>query len=135
MTGNHVRAEGSGLLLKNDRYDVIADVPLALQLLRIAGTVGQHRRHVEQNLSTSEQLVHRGVARLAVPRVQPTSKPTITFQITIQKLRTNFFHVIMDYLKRPNRSDPVLSQFVCRDVAVFFFLFFEELGFIKLIKK
>lgn len=39
MAGDHVRAKGRRFLLKYDGNDVIADMPFALQLLRIAGAV------------------------------------------------------------------------------------------------
>jgi len=39
VAGDHVRAEGRRFLLKYDGNDVIADMPFALQLLRIAGAI------------------------------------------------------------------------------------------------
>lgn len=73
VAGYHVGTEGRRLLLEDDGDDVVADVTLALQLLRVARAVGQHRGHVEEDLPAAEHLVDRCVARLAVPRVQATS--------------------------------------------------------------
>lgn len=70
VASDHIRAEGRRFLLKYDSNDVVADVPFALQLLRIARAVRQQRGHVEQHLAAAEYLVHRRIAGLAVPSVQ-----------------------------------------------------------------
>ena len=56
---NHVRGERGVLLLEDDSYDVVADVPLSLQLLTVVVGVGQESRHMEHDLLITESLVHR----------------------------------------------------------------------------
>lgn len=44
--------------LKHDGHDVVADMSLPLQLLRVARRVRQQRRHVEHYLAVHKLLVH-----------------------------------------------------------------------------
>lgn len=78
VAGDHVWAEGRRFLLKYDGNDVIADVPFALQLLRIARAVWQQRGHVEQHLSAPEHLVYSRIASLTMSSVQPTAITAIS---------------------------------------------------------
>jgi len=47
---DHVRAKGCVLVLEDHAHDVVADVPLALQLLPVALRERQQRGHVEHHL-------------------------------------------------------------------------------------
>ena len=55
--GDHVGGEGRVGVLEDDGHDVVADVPLPLQLLRLALRVRQQRRNVEHDLLPPERLV------------------------------------------------------------------------------
>lgn len=76
----HVGGERRVFLLENDRHDVVADVPLPLQLLRVVLGVGQERGDVEHDLPLLEDLVDRRVSRVAVLYVQ-TTPATTNFEI------------------------------------------------------
>lgn len=69
MAGDHVWTKGRRFLLEDDGDDVVANVPFSLQLLRVSGAVRKERGYVKENLSTSEYLVHRGIASLPMPRI------------------------------------------------------------------
>ena len=56
--GDHVGGEGRVGVLEDDGHDVVADVPLPLQLLRLALRVGQKSGHVEHDLLPPKRLVH-----------------------------------------------------------------------------
>lgn len=73
VAGDHVRREGGVGLLENDGHDVVANVPLPLQLLRIALGVGQQGGHMEHDLPLLEHLVHGRVASVSVLDVQPSA--------------------------------------------------------------
>eukprot|EP00160_Parvularia_atlantis_P013961 Unigene3204_Nuclearia_a/m.9825 Unigene3204_Nuclearia_a/g.9825 ORF Unigene3204_Nuclearia_a/g.9825 Unigene3204_Nuclearia_a/m.9825 type:complete len:313 (+) Unigene3204_Nuclearia_a:1358-2296(+) len=62
------------LVLEDDRDNVVADVALALELLRVARAVRQQRRHVKHDLVTAVIGEHRVLARLAVLRVEPAAE-------------------------------------------------------------
>ncbi len=59
-------------LEEDDTDDVVADVSLALQLLRIVLLVGEQRSHVEHDLYAAPVRVHRVQARQVVYSVQAT---------------------------------------------------------------
>ena len=59
-------------LQEDDTNDVVADVSLALQFLRIVLLVGQQSGHVEHDLDAPPVRVHRVQARQVVHRVQTT---------------------------------------------------------------
>lgn len=73
VAGDHVRAEGRRFLLKYDGNDVIANVPFALQLLRIAGAIRQQRGHMEQHFPAPKHFIHRRIAGLSVSSIQSTA--------------------------------------------------------------
>jgi hypothetical protein len=56
--------------LKDNGDDVVADVALPLQLLRVRLDEGEEGGYVEHDLVAVERLVQRKLARLAVLRVQ-----------------------------------------------------------------
>lgn len=70
VRSDHVGGEGGVALLEDDGHDVVADVPLALQLLRVVLRVGQQRGHVEHDLLLAEHFVDALFARLPVQGIQ-----------------------------------------------------------------
>ncbi len=70
MRDDHVRGEGGVSVLKDNGHDVVADVTLPLQLLRVRLDERQEGGDVEHDLVAVEGLVQRKLARLPVLRVQ-----------------------------------------------------------------
>lgn len=70
VRSDHVGGEGGVALLEDDGHDVVANVPLALQLLRVVLRVWQERGHVEHDLLLAEHFVDTFFARLPVKGVQ-----------------------------------------------------------------
>ena len=71
--GDHVGGEGRVGVLEDDGHDVVANVPLPLQLLRLALRVGQERGHVEHDLLPSERFIQALQAGFCT-RVSPGMK-------------------------------------------------------------
>jgi hypothetical protein len=71
---DHVRRERRVPVLKNDGHDVVSNVPLALQLLRVVLRVREEGGDVEHDLAVVEALVQRVISSLAVLGVQAASE-------------------------------------------------------------
>ena len=72
---HHVRGERRVALQEDHRHDAIADVSLALELLRVVLGLKQEGGNLEHHLLLAEHLVHALLARLSVQGVQPTLTP------------------------------------------------------------
>lgn len=72
----HIGRERRVFLLENNRYDVVPDVPLPLQLLRVVLGIRQECGNVEHDLSLFEDIVDRRVSCVAVLYVQTTPETT-----------------------------------------------------------
>ena len=70
VRGDHVGREGCPALLEHEADNVVADVALALQLLRICLRVGEQRGHVEHDLLALMLGVHAVLSGLAELGVQ-----------------------------------------------------------------
>ena len=70
---DHVGCERCVLLLEHHRHDVVTDVTLPLQLLRIVLRVRKQRRHVEHDFPVTERVVNRLDSRLSELCVQSSS--------------------------------------------------------------
>ena len=80
--GDHVGRERRRPLLEHNRHDVVADVPLPLQLLRVAPAERQQRGHVEHDLlAAAAALVHGELARLPAHRVQAGAEAPVAAQL------------------------------------------------------
>lgn len=98
------REVGAVGLEKDDADDVVTDVALALQLLRVVLLVGQQRRNVEHDLDATPVRVHRVKTRQVVHRVQAalvlveafqTHLPSLHFQSCSRQL--SFLYMIESY--------------------------------------
>lgn len=81
MTGYHVGTEGRSLLLEDNGDDIVADVSFSLELLRVAGTVGQKRCDVEEYLSAAEDFVDRGVTGLSVTGIESAAIALVILEV------------------------------------------------------
>jgi len=79
--GDHVGRERRRPLLEHNRHDVVADVPLPLQLLRVAPAERQQRGHVEHDLLAAAALVHGELARLPAHGVQAGAEALVAAQL------------------------------------------------------
>lgn len=80
MAGNHVRREWGVRLLEHDCENIVADVPLTLQLLRIILRVGEQRGHVERNLTLLKHLVQGRLIGVPILNVEAAPAALVVLQ-------------------------------------------------------
>lgn len=79
VRGDHIGRERRVILLEDHRHDVIADVPLALELLMVVLVVREQSGHVEHDLFLLVVLVDRVLPGLTVRCVQAAAEPCEVF--------------------------------------------------------